>query len=140
MIIMIIFIINYYTWLVLMQLLQVATKFDMHMEAKINALRSIYKITIQIMVFFCFGLLVVFLATFWILINAVACVKTVFDFMLPEGRWCLGFYLNAVIFLDGEDSYAKKQLQGGKDAVKTKSPELSSQCFTPVKSIYIYYV
>ena len=47
------------------------------------------------MVFFCFGLLVVFLAAFWILINAVACVKTVFDFMLPEGRWCLGFYQNA---------------------------------------------
>ena len=51
MIIMIIFIINYYTWLVLMQLLQVATKFDMHTEAKINALMSTYKITLQIMVF-----------------------------------------------------------------------------------------
>jgi hypothetical protein len=45
--------------------------------------------------------------------------------------------LNAVIFLDGEDSYAKKQLQDGKDAVKTKSPALSSQCFTPAKSIDI---
>jgi len=48
--------------------------------------------------------------------------------------------LNAVIFLDGEDSYAKKQLQDGKDAVKTKSPALSSQCFTPVNSIDILRV